>query len=99
MARMRMGYTRLNSNMYKMQLVESPNCPHCQSVPDTIKHLLMECPRYYSARINLQSKLALLGINRPSVNILLGGGGYSDLKKSRVNKALASFLLAVKRDI
>ena len=99
MARLRMGYTRLNSDMHRMQLVESPNCPHCLNVPETINHLLMECPRYFSARIILQTKLALLGVNRPTVNILLGGGNLSDVNKFKVNRALTSFLIAVKKNI
>ena len=99
MARLRTGYTRLNKNMHKMQLVDSPNCPHCQSIPESISHFLMECPRYFSARVNLHAKLALLGINQPTVNILLGGGDYTEVKKSKVNRALATFLMAVKKNL
>ena len=99
MGRLRMGYTRLNDNLHKMQLVDSPDCPHCQNIPETIKHLLLDCPRFYSARVNLKAKLALVGINHPSVNILLGGGDYSDKKKSEINRALATFLMVIKKNI
>ena len=44
----------------------------------------MDCPRYYSARVNLKAKLALIGINHPSMNILLGGGDFCDKKNVKL---------------
>ena len=60
----------------------------------------MDCPRYYSARVNLKAKLALIGINHHPVNILLGGGGdLCDKKKCKINRALATFLMVIKKNI
>ena len=44
MARLRMGYTRLNNNLHKMQLVDSPDCPHYQNIPETVKAFIIGLP-------------------------------------------------------
>ena len=99
MARLRVGQTRLNHHLFKMRLSDSPNCPHCLVVPETIEHFLMECPRFHSLRVVMVDSVRALGVDDVQMHVLLGGGDLSEEKKIKINKFLARFIGLSKKEI
>lgn len=61
--------TRLNANLYRVNLVESPQCL-CQTGDETVTHFLFHCPLYARQRDTLLDALASLDIHNPSFEIL-----------------------------
>ena len=99
MARLRVGQTRLKSDLFRMRLSDSPNCPHCMVAPETIKHFLMECPRFHSLRVVLFDCVRALGVDDLQMHVLLGGGDLSEEKKFKINEYLVRFLNSAKKEI
>ena len=59
--RIRIGHTSLNEHLYRLKIVESPLCPYC-GISESIEHVFLECPRYFSFRTKLKYTLQRLGI-------------------------------------
>ena len=51
--RLRTGHSNTGHSKFLKGLIESPNCPHCPGILETINHILLECPNYSAARIHL----------------------------------------------
>ncbi len=47
--RLKSGFTHLNIELFKYKYTDSPNCP-CNLSPETIEHVMLECPHYTEAR-------------------------------------------------
>jgi hypothetical protein len=54
LARLRMDLAPLNHPLHKRNLAPSPSCT-CNNTPETRDHLLLACPIYHDARIQLRS--------------------------------------------
>ena len=66
-ARMLLGWTNLNDNMFKMKFVESPDC-ECGEAREDISHFLLECQLYSTQREVLTKKIAWME-NRRAGNL------------------------------
>ena len=46
----RTGHAPLNQHLHRIGCVESPDCPHCPGVEESVKHFVLDCPKYEDAR-------------------------------------------------
>ncbi|OAX36264.1 hypothetical protein K503DRAFT_826215, partial [Rhizopogon vinicolor AM-OR11-026] len=44
------GHAPLNKHLHRLGKIESPHCPHCQRIKETIHHFLLSCPFYQRER-------------------------------------------------
>ena len=72
--RLRIGHCGFKAHLHRLNLEESDSCEWCQQ-PDTIEHYFFSCPRHFSARTELRSKLQSLNVPFNLTN-LLGGGTF-----------------------
>ena len=54
---LRTGHAPLNKHLHRIGSVASPDCPHCPSVEESIRHFILECPKYRGARHIMGLKL------------------------------------------
>ena len=47
----------LCDNLYRMNLIDSPNCPDCDCSRQTVSHVILECNKFSLERQLLVSKL------------------------------------------
>ena len=90
MAKMRSGVLNVNSFLFRLNIVDSPNCIYCIGAVESIHHYLLECPRHVLARHKLFSKLGEIGLtqNNISIPILLSGTDFSPNKWRKIMHAL-----------
>ncbi len=50
--RIRLKFSNLNAHLYNYNLVNSPNCEHC-NFPETPTHYLLECNKYLQPRVKM----------------------------------------------
>ena len=67
----RSGHCRLNQSLYRLKIVDTADC-QCGEGEETIQHVLLHCPRWTAARVELQ---AAAGDRWGEVSHLLGGWG------------------------
>ena len=87
MARLRIGHARLKAHLFRFGLATNPDCTLCGTPEDT-QHILEECPRSRAHRNVLHLKLRSMGIQVPSIKILLGGGDFDPPTQSLLMKAV-----------
>ena len=88
--RLRIGHTSLNAHLHRLKLINSPDCQYCGE-SETIKHVLLDCPRYYSRRILFRQALQKLKIQFTLSKIL--GKDITDRSiKVKLYRHLAVFL-------
>ena len=69
----------------------SPDCAYC-SLPETVEHVLLSCPRYFSARVALRDSLHRLGVPLQLDRIL--GSDMTDCGlRVKIFRHLSIFLL------
>ena len=90
-ARLRIGHSELNANMYRFNQAENPNCNRCQ-VPETVEHFLMSCRRFTRERQNLFTALRIKGIHNISMTTILGGDQLTPSQQAWIASALELFL-------
>jgi len=44
------GYGSINQTLYERNCVDSPDCPRCSGVIESVEHMLFECPLYNNIR-------------------------------------------------
>ena len=72
--------------------MESPNCV-C-GVPETVNHVLLECPRYYSCRVKWKHALHCMSVPF-EIERILGKEALGDKQlKKRLYRHLAVYLQA-----
>ena len=93
MARLRNGVAGVNSYLFRLNLVDSPNCIYCVGIEETIQHYILDCPRHVIERNNLFFKLTEIGlsVNNLSIPILLSGTDFSPNKFRRVMFAMYNY--------
>lgn len=67
----RTGHCRLNQSLYRLKVVDTADC-QCGEGEESIQHVLLHCPRWTAARVQLQ---AAAGDRWGDVSYLLGGWG------------------------
>ena len=67
----RSGHCRLNQSLYRLKIVDTADC-QCGEGEETIQHVLLHCPRWAAARVELQ---VAAGDRWGEVSYLLGGWG------------------------
>ncbi|EKG09173.1 hypothetical protein MPH_13829 [Macrophomina phaseolina MS6] len=106
-AQLRTSKASLNEPLYKIKRAEAPSC-NCGAERETVKHFLLECPRWMDLRARLQIDL---GSRFGDLAFILGGwsgkrkpdGRYADgppekwRADMRAVKATAVFALATGR--
>ncbi len=71
--RLRLGHCGLASELVLVGKHRDGKCEHC-GVPESVKHVLLFCPRYVGERRMLFTGLPKLGIETFSLRTLLGDG-------------------------
>ncbi|KAG5278648.1 hypothetical protein AALO_G00101240 [Alosa alosa] len=79
MARMRIGHTLLNSTQFRTGRRASGKCTWCSCEDETIQHVLFECPKYHSERIQWKTELQRVGCTEFNQTTVLGMEG--DIRK------------------
>jgi hypothetical protein len=54
---LRTGRIGLNRHLHQLSQADDPFCPHCPHVEETVRHLLLECPKYWKERLFVQRRL------------------------------------------
>lgn len=66
--RLRFGHANVNALLFKMKLYFTPLCLNCtMAVPETIDHVILQCPKYQYQR-NIQFKKINLLIKKNSIH-------------------------------
>lgn len=92
LTRLRIGRTTLNAHLHRLNLVPDPYCPWCKNVPETIEHLMLQCPRFYSHRVQLRSQLQSQGVYTFDLPTLLGAAEVPPSKQQIVIRLTCIFL-------
>ena len=87
--RLRIGHTRLKNHLFKLGMEDDPNC-NCGE-EETIEHVILRCPRYFTARVRFKHSLYMLKIPFELTRILGTDDEDPDLKK-KIFRHLAVFL-------
>ena len=90
--RLRMGYTTLNKHLHRIGKTDTPFCPNCHQIEETIEHFLLECPKYIHERIRLIAKLRELGIHDLTLRSILNNSELEKKQKNAHSKAVVKFL-------
>ena len=86
--RLRLGHSRLKHHLYRLGIEEDEDCRFCgQRTPETIEHVMLECPRFYSYQTTMKQKLRKENIPINIETIL--GGKDLDQRKARITAACA----------
>jgi len=67
--RLRAGYCRLHSHLYKISLHPDGLCDTC-GIPETVEHFLIQCSNYAEVRHTLQRSIQHLDINFDWITLL-----------------------------
>ena len=57
-AQLRIEYSNLNDHLYKLHVINSPNCTHCNEKETTL-HYFFPCPLYHKERCKMLSKIRI----------------------------------------
>ena len=97
LTRMRLGHTRLASHLWRIGLVDSPDCIWCR-VPDTVEHVFLHCHRHFSARTRLRCGLASLGVTDTlSLRHILGGEGIAIELRAQLGQMVCRYIVSTGR--
>ena len=100
MARFHSGCVGVNEFLFKINQIDSPNCPHCVNTVESIKHFVCFCPKYANSRDTFSSSLVKLGIDIHcfSLAILFTGMGLPKTKYVKVMREFYKFIQKTGRD-
>lgn len=83
---LRTGHAPLQAHLHRIHRADSPNCPHCEDRPETVRHFLIECPHYRVARTRLSNTLRRNAFSLPHL-----------LSTQRAVKPLMRYVIATHR--
>ncbi|KAG0727408.1 Craniofacial development protein 2 [Chionoecetes opilio] len=89
---LRLGHTTLTAHLHRLRLSPDPHCPWCMNVPETIEHFLLQCPRFHSHRVVLQSQLLALNVTTFDLPTLLAAAGVHPSRQHAVIRLTCAFL-------
>ena len=95
MASLRLKNSDLNENLFSITLVESPNCM-CGAEKESIKHYLLECPRYEELRNELFKKIDFVQ-SISEKELLDGDREFNSEKNKIIILDVQTFILKSKR--
>ena len=83
-AQLRMKCSNLNHHLFNLHVIESPFCSVCKNIMEDNFHYFFVCPLYHIERNVLFSQVNNILLNKDTltVNILLNGSKYLNLKKN-----------------
>ena len=91
LARLRSGHVGLAKYLHRFNMQDSPLC-NCGEI-ETVKHFLLECPRFQHNRSNLIDDLRDIGVTVPlSLKLLLGGTTYPSPVQFKIVNAVSKYL-------
>ena len=90
--RLRTGHCGLQAHRSRLRLVDSASCFWCSSLPETVDHFLLFCPRFHGPRTSLRSRLSALGVRRLTLAVLLDGAGFDPPLRRQILSETARFL-------
>ena len=67
--RLRTGRCKLNLHLFRLGLHQDGLCDVCNT-PETVAHLLLDCPQYHAQRVILLANLRKIGVNVNTADIL-----------------------------
>ncbi|KAG2340462.1 hypothetical protein BDR05DRAFT_889759, partial [Suillus weaverae] len=62
---LRTGHAPLNKHLHRIGKLESPHCPHCANIDETVYHVLITCPQYRRERHSLTCALGRKAMSIP----------------------------------
>ncbi|MPC37789.1 hypothetical protein E2C01_031280 [Portunus trituberculatus] len=95
LTRLCLGHTTLNAHLcdlHRLRLAPDPHCPWCRSVPETIEHFLLQCPRFHSQRVLLRAQLLAFGASTLDLPTLQAAAGVHPTKQHAVLRLTSVFL-------
>ncbi|KAG0719345.1 E3 ubiquitin-protein ligase Siah1 [Chionoecetes opilio] len=92
LTRLRLGHTRLTAHLHRLCLSPDPHCPWCMNIPETIEHFLLQCPRFHSHHVVLQSQLLALNVTTFDLPTLLAAAGVPPSRQHAVIRLTCAFL-------
>ena len=92
LTRLRLGHTKLTAHLHRLRLSPDPYCPWCRTVPETIEHFLLQCPRFHSQRVLLRSQLVALNVHTFDLPTLLAAAGVHPTQQHAVIRLTCAFL-------
>lgn len=54
LTQLRTGHAPLHGHLFKIGKADSENCPNCPNVKETVKHFLIDCPKWKEKRKTLE---------------------------------------------
>ena len=95
LARLRLGNSDLNSNLYNINLSESPKC-ECGTPQETPTHYILSCPNFNDLNEEMLEKISFVE-EIDLTNILNGSRKYSSLENTTIINAVQTYILKSKR--
>lgn len=86
LVQLRTGHVALNQHLHRIGKIDSPTCPRCGQMPETVDHVLLRCTSYQTHRSRME---IILGRKGQSIQYLLTA--------KKAMKPLFEFLAATKR--
>ncbi|MPC51026.1 hypothetical protein E2C01_044863 [Portunus trituberculatus] len=91
-ALLRLGHTTLKSHLHHLRLSCDPFCPRCRTTPESMEHILLQCPRLLSQHSALRSRLSALAITTLNLLTLLAASGVHLSWQPAVLRLTCAFL-------
>lgn len=88
--RLRLDAAFTNSYLHRIGQTSNPYCDNCGS-PETVEHLILECPAYTDARCRLEQKIKCLNPGPITLRIILGPW-HSPSSQRKALEALFDYL-------
>lgn len=89
--RLRMGHAGLKQYLYRFEMEENDECEHCQ-LPESIEHYIMSCPLHQDPRTIMFRNLSHIGVDNPTLKLILGGEEKLSQKRNEIFKILIQFI-------
>ena len=89
--RLRMGHSGMKQYLGRFHMEESEDCADCK-VPDTTEHYLLQCATHEGQRDVMFRKLAMIGVDSPTIKTILGGNENFSRRRRDIFKLLLDYI-------
>ena len=95
LAKLRSGCIALNSYLFRIGKVDSPNCSFCPMIYEDVSHFLLFCTKYDGERRSMRDNLLELGLTEVQVTlvVLLSGGGFKPHIRRAIFRAVFQYVV------